>query len=202
MCGFMPQLNDSEIFPMIASSRTALLGTFLFFAIGEFLSTTVGAVAPLWGFLSPLQWIASLVVVMTGQAPMAEQILQTATYAGHGAVSCLTAAVMSGLMGLAVVVSVEFILTHAYRSSTLGGKLFVLTFMPIWVFLALYYPMWKTFPSFQTAVWPLESQAYEIRLGTGFGIMLMAVITPMLVLLCTKVLLLIVHPERSYTSSD
>jgi hypothetical protein len=143
-----------------------------------------------------------LVVVMTGQAPMAEMLLQTVTYAGHGAVSMLTTAALSGFVGLCVIVSVEFILTHAYRSSALGGKLFVLTFMPIWVFLALYYPMSKAFPAFQAAVSPLEAQAYEIRLGTGFGIMLMAVITPMLVLLCTKVLLLILHPERSYTSAE
>lgn len=184
---------------MIASSRPALLGTFLFFAIGELLSAVVGAAGPFWAFLSPLQWVESLVVVMTGQAPMAEQLIRAVTYAGHGALSIATAAVMSALVGLFFVVSVEFILTQAYRSSALGGKLFVLTFVPIWTFLALYYPMTKASPAFQAAVAPLESQAYEIRLGTGFGIMLLAVITPLLVLLCTKVLVLIVHPERSYS---
>lgn len=187
---------------MIASSRPALLGTFLFFAIGEYLSTAVGALTFSWSFLSPLQWLSSLVVVMTGQAPMAEKLVRLATYAGDGTVSSLAAAAVSGLVGLIMAVSVEFVITHARRSSPLGGKLFLWTFTPIWTFLALYHPLSKAFPGFRAAFAPLEAQAYEVRLGTGFCIMLMAVITPMMALLCTKVILIILHPERSYRDAE
>lgn len=196
---FAPQHNDSIVF-MLTTTRSVMLGMFAFFSLGQLAASAVTALAPLWAFFSPIEWISSLVFVMTGQLEVVAALVNAVTFAGHGAISAVIAAVLAGILGVMVCTSVELILRHARTSSPLGGKLFVVTFVPIWMVLIQYKTMYRVSPIFQKCVSGLEKAAsYDMRLSAGFGVLLMAVILPILVLLCAKVLELILHPEKSYT---
>jgi len=184
---------------MISTTRSVMLSTFGFFAFGEIAAKHSRPLAELWAFLSPLEWVASLVLVMTGQLHVVEALMQGVLYAGHGATSTLVAAVLAGAVGTMFGITLELIVRHTRSSSRLGGILFMSTFAPIWTVLVLYKALSHNSGAFRALTRGLESLAYEIRLSTGFGILLLAVITPMLVLLFTKVLEIILQPEKSYS---
>jgi hypothetical protein len=177
-----------------------MLGSFAFFAAGELISHTGDKLAMLWSFFSPLQWVASLVLVMTGQGAVVDEGLMQVTHStGHGLSSLVVSALLAGLVGTMLCVSARLFVNHARQSSELGGKLFLASFAPIWTSLVLYRPLSEQFAGFRDhAAW-LEQQAYEVRLSLGFGILLMAVVVPILALLCTKVLELILQPEKGYS---
>jgi hypothetical protein len=187
---------------MIASSRPVMLGLFLAFALGEALAASSASLAGFWAFFSPLQWISSLVVVISGQIKIVESLLHTITFSGRGALSTIVAALMSGLLGTMLCLSVEMILGYARRASRLGGKLFVATFVPIWLMVITYKPLLQSSTGFSRFASGLEQLAFEVRLSAGFGLVLFAVIIPMLTLLCTQALEVILSPEKSYSGSD
>lgn len=188
---------------MITTNRPALLRLFSFFVLGQLAASASSTLAHLWAFFSPIEWVSSLVLVMTGQVAVVDDLVATVTFAGHGAVSAVVAAVLSGLLGLMASTTVELIVRHARASSPLGGKLFFATFVPIWALLAEYRALSYVSATFRSIVSSLESVAsYEMRLSVGFGVLLMAVILPIMFLLCTKVLELILHPEKAYSTAN
>jgi hypothetical protein len=184
---------------MIPSSRPVMLGLFIVFSLGEVIATSSTALAKFLVFFSPLEWISSLVFVMTGQLSIVEGLLRTVTFSGNGAVSIAVRALISGLFGTLLCITVELVLGHAKRASMLGGKLFHATFIPIWLMLITYKAWFQTSSAFNQFASGLENLAYEVRLSTGFGLLLFAVVIPMLALLCTQALEVILRPERSYS---
>jgi hypothetical protein len=183
---------------MIVSSRPIMMGLFAFFALGELLASTSSALASFLAFFSPLQWVSSLVVVMTGQISTVEGLLQVVAISGSELLSKVVTAPLSGLLGITLCIAVELVLGHARKASDLGGKLFMATFIPIWTALICYKALLRTSPAFQSFASGLESLPYEVRLSAGFGIVLFALIVPMLALLCTQVVEVILRPEKSY----
>lgn len=195
------RLNTYDsIVSMLTTTRPVMLGMFGFFSLGQLTSFAISSLVPLWSVFSPIKWISSLVFVMTGQLDVVTALVDAVTFAGHGAVSAVIAATLAGLLGVMVCTTVELILRHARSSSPLGGKLFVALFAPIWLILMQYENLYRASPLFQKCVSGLERMAsYDMRLSAGFGVLLLAVILPIFVLLCTKVLDLILHPEKSYS---
>lgn len=188
---------------MITTTRSTMLRLFSFFALGQLAASASTTLAKIWAFFSPIEWVSSLVLVMTGQGSVVDGVVATVTFAGHGVVSAVVAAVLGGLLGIMVCTTVELITRHAQASSPLGGKLFLATFVPIWAFLLEYRALSNASTTFQSGIASLEGQAsYEMRLSAGFGILLMAVIIPILFLLCTRVLELILHPEKFYSGAN
>jgi hypothetical protein len=180
-----------------------MLRLFSFFALGQLAAGAVSPLAPLWAFFSPIEWISSLVLVMTGQAAFVDALVSTVTLAGHGAISAVVAAVLAGILGIMVCTSIELVVRHARASSPLGGKLFLATFVPMWALLMEYRALGRVSSAFRSCMASLENApSYEMRLSAGFGVLLMAVIIPLLFLLCTKVLELILRPEKSYSGAN
>ena len=171
-----------------------------FFALGQLAAEHVAPLAGVWAFLSPLEWIASLALVITGDALTVQGIMALVTMPDTGILGTLLRAVEAGVVGAMLFHSVTWVASLATGVSLLCGILFQITFLPIWFTLISYKPLSDHFPAFAAAVAPLEGMAPEVRKGLGFGILLLAVTVPLVMVLGAKLLSGILWPEKSYRS--
>lgn len=180
--------------------RLRSLVALAFFALGQLASEYVAPLASVWGFLSPLEWIASLALVITGDVLTVQGIMSLFTMPDAGVLGVLLRTVEAGVVGAMLFQSVTWVASLASGVSLLCGVLFQITFLPIWFTLISYKPLSDHFPAFAAAVAPLEGMAPEVRKGLGFGVLLLAVTLPLVVVLGAKLLSGILWPEKSYRS--
>jgi hypothetical protein len=173
---------------------------FLFFATGELLSYAHSSLATIWSFFSPLQWIASLALIMTGSPGVIGELMGIATYSGHGILSAFVAALEAGVFGTMLWVMYAMIMDFTGQASRTSALFFKATFTPIWAMLLLYKPLAENWAFLSGFSQNLEALPREVRLSTGFGILLIAVIIPILAYLGPKMMELVFQPERAYRS--
>ena len=187
---------------MPSTSRMALWPLTLFFFLGEVAAHVFPVFAPLWWFLSPFQWIASLAFIMTGSPATVDGLLMVIAYSEHGGISTLVRAAESGILGTMLVVSFTSVTQYTYDWSKTSGRAFSAVFYPIWISLILYKPLFEHCNAFTAMAGGLEGLDGDIRRGAGFGIILLALVVPMFSFMMSKAYELRTTPLRRARHRD
>lgn len=175
-----------------------LVAVCLGYAGGQLLAEASSIWAAIWNFLSPLQWLASLALVMVGDLPTIQGIMRFLTQEGAGFMGGLLRVIEVGILGAMLVLATDVVYKAAREASRLGSSLFRMTFTPIWIVLITYKPFYESWSVYVKAAEPFEQLPGELRRGVGFGVLLLAIVIPLLVMLSTMAIETILNPERAY----
>lgn len=170
-----------------------------FFVVGQLLAEFLPAFANFWAFLSPIEWVSSLTLVITGDIESLRALTALLTLPESGALGMLVRCVEAGAIGGMLVHSLGWIVGFANRISTACGLLFQLAFMPIWFSLISYKPLVDHVAAFAAATAPLDTLAPELRRHVGLGIIVTAIALPVMVIFGARLLSTILYPEKDYS---
>lgn len=183
---------------MFLDRKKQTIFAFSLFAVLCLISELVPASAPALAFVSPLEWIASLALVMAGDLPTIQGLMHFLTLKEAGGAGQVIRLFEAGLLGAMFYLAVSVISQAARQASSLGHKLFQVTFTPIWLFLVTYKPFLENVQAYAAMTAWLEQLPGDVRRGVGFGILLLAVVIPLLAMLGTLAVETILNPERAY----